>query len=153
LIEVTMALGLAALCLTTLMGLIPVGLRSSQSASEQCSASSAAAILISDLKIAQIASTGGKVDGLTIPVYSGTPLTTGTQTIYYSDQIGTTGSQSGSHFSGQALGARYQFSVVIQTPNSPVAAENVDIRVSWPAVANPATADGVMETVCQLNIN
>ena len=157
LIEVTLALGLSAFCLTTLIGLIPVGLRSNQSSQEKCSAADVAAILLSDLQSApkgKLLMTGSnqQVDGLTIPE-ADTVVTTGTQQIYYSEAVDS----HNSHFSTSSAGTRYLVSVSIQPPKMTNLAQrgatNVHVRVTWPALADAKSAQGALEMFSALDRN
>lgn len=153
LVEVTVALGIAAFCLTSLLGLIPAGLRTNQSSNEKCSASDVAALLISDLKSTPKGQgTTGQdpvVDGLKIPQAGET--TAAEQQIYYSE---TPSGQTNNHFSSTLTGSRYLVSVSMQPPTAgQLGATNVHIRVTWPAMANPNTPDGALEMVTALNRN
>lgn len=162
LIEVTLALGLAAFCLTTLLGLIPLGLISNHRSNAKCSAADVACLLISDLKNASSAvSTTGTGQAVTVDGYFKIPATgaglTGT-TAYYTDQNASAQSSgTANHFaiaSGTPpKGAQYLVSVSMQPPTTGHAATNVDIRISWPAQASPANAEGMLEVFTALDRN
>jgi Tfp pilus assembly protein PilV len=55
LVEVTLALGVAAFCMVTLLGLLPVGLNSNQAAIEQTVAAGIAGSIASDLRATPLA--------------------------------------------------------------------------------------------------
>src|SRR5215469_18721387 len=56
LVEVTLALGVAAFCLVALFGLMPVGIQTNRSATSQTAATNIAAAVIADLRGTPIAS-------------------------------------------------------------------------------------------------
>lgn len=149
LVEVTVALGLAAFCLTTLMGLIPAGLRSNQCADERYVASEVATQLISDLANTPIG-TIQQVDNLTIPT-AGSAANATSQEIFYSPMADA----QGNHFANaRTQDSRYLVSVSIQAPDAnQMAATNVHIRITWPAAANPNLPAGSLEVFTALNRN
>ncbi|XHR29804.1 MAG: prepilin-type N-terminal cleavage/methylation domain-containing protein [Chthoniobacteraceae bacterium] len=146
LIEVTIALGLTAFCMTTLMGLIPAGIRSNHTAHEKYTASEVANLLISDLVSAPIGSKQ-TVDGLSIPDAGSSG--TSSQQIYYSE----TADSHGNHFaSSRTENSRYLISVTMLPPNAnQLYATNVFIRITWPAAAT--SPEGALEVYTVLNRN
>ena len=62
LVEVTLALGIAAICLVALFGLMPVGVQTSRSATSQTAATNIVAAVIADLR----ATLDGKFDVISI---------------------------------------------------------------------------------------
>jgi uncharacterized protein (TIGR02598 family) len=154
LVEVTFALGLSAFCLTVLLGLIPAGLRSARSSNAKCNASDIATCLISDLqntmKRTDPTDPNKTVDDLIVHEAGDTAST---QVVYYSEQVGSTGS---GHFSTSLnANARYRLSVTMQPPASSTqrGATNVHIQLTWPAVAKMDLAEGTLELFTALDRN
>jgi len=148
LIEVTIALGITAFCLTTLMGLIPAGIRSNRSAHEKHTAAEVAGLLISDL----LSAPNGvqqSVDGLKIPD-AGNSNNTTVQQVYYSEMADA----NGNHFSSSRTGdSRYLLSITMSPPDAnQMYATNVYIRISWPAAAS-GIPEGALEVYTVLNRN
>jgi len=138
LIEVTIALSIAAFSLVSILGLIPVGLNSSASAKRQTEAVSILSSITADLR--------------STPLHSGTSsrygIPIGTDTTLYFSGMGVC--------SGQ-LDVNSQYCVVLTTPYKPSSSERratwARVRVSWPAGANVNIPQGVVETSISLDRN
>jgi uncharacterized protein (TIGR02598 family) len=119
LVEVTLALGVAAFCLIAVFGLLPAGVQTNRNATSQTAATDIMAAVVADLR--------------------STPKTTNTST-----QFGITfGSNRTLYFdsSGQAstsLGtnSRYRFNV---TWGGSTGLRYADVKVTWPAAVDPTT--------------
>lgn len=129
LVEITLALGIAAFALIGIFGLLPVGLQSNRSVVDQTAAASIASAIATDMQL-------GKLSG-TSPLYkiSLTPTATGTiPSINLSDVA------SGSNTLGYQTGAtpRYAVDIVLKdlagSPNTKVGT----ITVSWPVLTSTA---------------
>ena len=79
LIEVTLALGVAAFCFITVLGLIPVALQTNRNATSQTAATNIMAIVIADLRATPTANTTSTQFGITF----------GTNTTLYFDGSGS----------------------------------------------------------------
>lgn len=131
LVEVTMAMGVAAFCLISLFGLLPVGLNSNQVAVEQTVAAGFANAIVADLRASGTNAMS--------PTYS-IPLTSGAPTFYLDESGGATAIGSGPNHGG-AFPSRYRASVFITPPAAGQrAATTIRILMTWPASADPAPA-------------
>ncbi len=131
LVEVTLALGIAAFCLIALLGLLPASVNSSNNATEETAAMNGVAGLVADLKTTPPTATGS-------PLY-GIPLTSGT--LYFNDawQKVTT-----------VAGARYRVTT-IATPAGSVTPARATLHVSWPAAVTPQNATGSVTVFAAYN--
>ena len=118
LVEVTLALGVAAFCLIAVLGLMPAGVQTNRNATSQTAATNIIASVIADMRATTSA---------TSPQYG---ITFGTAKTLYFDGTGqfTT-----------SLGANSRYRVSIMFPLSPSGLSYADINTTWPAVADPAT--------------
>jgi uncharacterized protein (TIGR02598 family) len=118
LIELTLALGIAALCLLAVMGLIPIAVQTNRSATSQTAANGIIASVIADMR-----ATTSSIS----PQYN---ITFGTAKTLYFDSAGqfTT-----------SLGANSRYRARVTFPTSPTGLSYADIRVTWPAPVDPTT--------------
>ena len=158
LVEVTLALGIAAFCLITVFALVPVAVLTNRNATSQTRATNVMAAVVADLRSSKTRSTSARF-GITIP--SNHTLGAGlncdrcsscwnaqTQTIYFDG-------------SGQVVAstaALYRVTLtVVQNPTatSTTGALFYDVRATWPAQADPcATApSGSVETLAAFDRN
>ena len=158
LVEVTLALGIVAFCLITVMGLIPVGVQVNRNATSQTRATNVMAAVVADLRSSKTRSTSARF-GITIP--SNHTLGAGsncdrcsscwnaqTQTIYFDG-------------SGQVVAstaALYRVTLtLVQNPTatSTAGALFYDVRATWPAQADPCatTPSGSVETLAAFDRN
>lgn len=134
LVEVTLALGVAAFCLIALFGLLPLGIQTNQSSTSQTAAASALSSVFADLRATPKTS-------LTSPQYD---ITFGTAKFLYFDGEGRAVTPTDPN-------ATPRYRVTITFPTSPVGAfapTFVSLRVIWPALVDPATTTpaGFVET-------
>jgi uncharacterized protein (TIGR02598 family) len=118
LIELTLALGIAALCLLAVMGLIPIAVQTNRSATSQTAANGIMTSVIADMRATTSA---------TSPQYG---ITFGTAKTLYFDSVGqfTT-----------SLGVNSRYRARVTFPTSPTGLSYADIRVTWPAPVDPTT--------------
>jgi uncharacterized protein (TIGR02598 family) len=119
LVEVTLALGIAAFCLIAAFGLIPVGVQTNRNATSQTAATNIIASVIADMR----ATTSS-----TSPQYG---ITFGAAKTLYFDGAG--------QFT-ISLGAKSRYRAKITFPSSPPGLSYADVKVTWPAPVDPATA-------------
>jgi uncharacterized protein (TIGR02598 family) len=125
LVEVTLALGIAAFCLIAVFGLMPVGVQTNRNATSQTSATS----ILSDV----------------IAYMRATPKTTSISTQY--GIAFSTNSTTTLYFDGQgqfatSLGANSRYRLTVTIPNNPAgpnSATFADLKVTWPAAVDPTT--------------
>jgi hypothetical protein len=147
LIEVTIALGLAAFCLVTVFALLPLGLASDQTSLDQTVASNLSSGIVADLRSTQpLGANASPRYGIVIPVppasISGTAVTSGT-TLYLS--ASGNASTNGQLVLGGTNASRYRvtlgfcFSSAGSFPTSMPSRKSTAVRVliTWPAVADP----------------
>jgi uncharacterized protein (TIGR02598 family) len=123
LVEVTFALGVAAFCLIAVFGMIPVGVQTNRNATSQTAATNIMAAVVADLR-------GTRKGNTTSPQFG---ITFGTNTTLYFDSSG--------QFTA-LLGANSQYRLNVtwnRTGGCSTALPCADVRVSWPAAADPAT--------------
>ena len=131
LVEVTVALGLAAFGLLAIFALLPTGVNSSSDSVNSTLAAGLASAIVNDM---QAATLGG-----TSPIYGLRPDTTAPNTTLYLKADGTKQSSAGA--------ADFSGSVAISTNAQKIS--DITIRISWPAAAaNPVNS---FETVTALD--
>lgn len=143
LIEVTIALGVAAFALIAILGLLQTGLTSQKATTEQTAATSIATMIYSDLTAAAGTNTTPqlKID------LSSTPPSP--QTIYFSEG----GKPTGAIGSAAVAASRYRASVDIKpVATNSKAPTGVRILVTWPAAADPAPAQWPAKQAGSLDI-
>ncbi len=149
LVEITLTLGIAAFCLITVFGLLPVGITSHKTAREQTVANGILSAVISDLRNTPRTIPRGQAAGtpqfaIQIPA-NPVAAAPGDTTLYFSE--------SGERL-GSAEAARYRITVSFCANGSAAkTATFVRLRASWPASLETASASGVMETFCALDRN
>lgn len=118
LVELTLAIGIAAFCLIAVFGLMPVGVQTNRNATSQTAATNIIASVIADMRATQ-----------------------GTTSAQYGIQFGIAKTL---YFDGAgqfttSLGANSRYRVNITFPSSPSGLSYADLRVTWPAPVDPAT--------------
>lgn len=141
LVEVTLALGIVSFALVSVLGLLPVGLRSIKNANEQAGAANVLNAIAASLRAAT-ASPGNPADYAS--GFSGKPITysvgsTATNEISWEDL-----NLDGSAATAQSP-KRLSAILNITAPASLTAPGNAVISVAWSAQANPVW-DGTMQT-------
>jgi uncharacterized protein (TIGR02598 family) len=154
LVEVTLALGVATFCMVAILGLLPVGLKSNQSAIEQTMAASIARSIATDLRLTPILSGSSPQFGFTFSGSSGA-----VQSLYFSEDGSPTGKVGDAPLTSGTT-SRYRTSIWIVPPASATkAATSVRLMVTWPALAdsnpasNPSNFSGSFEILTALDRN
>ena len=140
LIEVTLALGIAAFCLIAVFGLVPVGVQTNRNASSQTAASNIMAAVVADLR----ALPTNRTTSAQFAIVFGTA-----KTLYF-DGTGQFAPSPGTN-------SRYRMDVTWNTANgagscSP-AVPCADVKVWWPAAATAANANGSTEIFAAFDRN
>lgn len=144
LVEVTMALGIAAFSLVSILGLIPVGLNSSAGARRQTEAVSILSSITADLRSMPSSSSASAKSSR-----YGIPIGTGTTTLYFSGAAQCTSD----------LETSSQYRVVVTTPYVPSASSGgrratwARMWAAWPATANANIPQRMVETCISLDRN
>ncbi len=144
LVEVALALGLAAFCLVTIFALLPVGQITTEAALNQTGANGIISVIAADLR--------GTPKGdlqespqfqLRIPASGGTPAPV---TLYFDGEGNFTNSlDDRSHYR-----ATVEF---VSPPNNPPTATIALVRVSWPAPATVANSSGKVASLIAIDRN
>jgi uncharacterized protein (TIGR02598 family) len=148
LVEVTLALGMAAISLIAIFALLPVGLQTSYSAAEQAASNDILAAVIADLRATAPTSPRGNSAisaqfGIDVPGNSGGSGST--VTLYFDSQGRVLPSPDGS---------RYRLTVMFPPGGGgSKAATFAELKMTWPAIAEPANALGSAETIIALDRN
>ena len=146
LVEVVLGLGIAAFCLVLVFGLLPVGLDSNQTATEQTNAVGIAGMITADLRQA----TRPPQATLKSPRYQLTVPTPGVPATPATLFLRAGGDNTGS--AAPTSDSRYKATITLTAPASGERGATIGhIVVSWPAAAtNPA---GTIETFVALDRN
>jgi hypothetical protein len=144
LVEVTLALGVAAFCLLAVLGLMPVGLKSQHTGVEQTKANAVISEITADLSAAARLPPGQvskqfKIHGR----WNSMP-----DAVYFTNDGIQTGITNGSVPADAVLRATISYIA------PPVATTSLaDIKVTWPAQVDPATGvpAGSVETFVAIN--
>ena len=136
LVEVVLALGVAAFCLIAVVGLMPVGVQTNRNAAFQTAATNIMAAIVADLRTTPAAAT-------TSPQFA---ITFGTDKTLYFDASG----QASASLSPES---RYQLNV--RWNSAPTGLQYADLKVTWPASVDPATAtpSGVVKAFAAFDRN
>ena len=138
LIELTLALGVAAFCLIAIFGLVPVAALTNRNATSQSAATNIMAAVVSDLRVAPKANSWSYQ--FAIPF--------GTNGTRYFDSQGqcscdTAGMQKPNPLAGDcslswspALQPRYRLTITWSGSSS---LRSADLKATWPAAADPTT--------------
>jgi uncharacterized protein (TIGR02598 family) len=136
LVELTLALGVAAVCLISVFGLLPVGLKANHNALSQSASASVLAAVVADMRATPRAATISRQYGVSF----------GTATTLYFDNQGGFAT---------SLGPNSRYRLSIEFPPNPTAgaATFAYLKVTWPAGASPATAIGASEVFVAFDRN
>lgn len=150
LVEVTLAIGIAAFCLVSIFGLLPAGLNGNQASVRETAASRLTAAIASDLRATS--ESGGAANS---PLYEiGVPASgQSNTTVVFLKEDG-----SKAELGGQGMPPMFRAAVVVDSPSSPSrAAATARILITWPAQLSPSTSGlpskftGSLETVVTLD--
>jgi uncharacterized protein (TIGR02598 family) len=127
LVEVTLALGVAAFCLIAVFGLMPVGVQTNRNATSQTAATNIIATVIADLRATPSTNSTSSQFGITF----------GTNATLYFDSTGQFTTSLGAN-------SRYQLNVT-WNGSPPSGLQYADLKFTWPAAATQANASGAVE--------
>jgi Tfp pilus assembly protein PilV len=158
LVEVTLAMGVAAFSLIAVFGLLPIGITSNQTSIQQTASASLATAILSDLRATQVsvpAASPSKQFQIPIPASGGS---TQSCVIF----LGQDGSPSGTVNTNAVASQNpvYRATISFSPPAAGQrAATQVRIFISWPALAdknaasNPVNYSGSYEILSSLDRN
>ena len=149
LVEVTLALGVAAFCLIAVFGLIPVGVQTSRNATSQTAATNIIALVVADLRATPKTAPKSQLFCVTF----GSP-----RTVFFDSQGQCSSDLAGlipcSCIAGNVtLQARYRVNVTF--PPSTGSLTYANVKVTWPAAVDPTTTTpaGSVEMFAALDRN
>ncbi len=145
LVEVTIALGVAAICLIGIFGLLPIGLQTDHNATEQSRALGILSVVIADLRATPGSGSGTSPQlGISIPVLSAASVSAAP--LYFNGE-----GQSSTSLISQS---RYRVSITFPANSTGGrVATWVSLKIIWPAGASPTNATGALETFTALDRN
>ena len=138
LVEVTIALGIAAFCLIAMLGLLPSGMRNAATASEQTATIGILGDVLSDLKATPLSTNASLAYTNSFP--SKTTGGTNVTTIYFSTE-------------GKSVSRALARYAVVTTLSCDAGSPTVKARIKiyWPAAAAETNASGSIESVTVLD--
>lgn len=148
LVEVTLALGVASVCLIAIFGLLPVGLRTNQDAAQQIAAGDILGAVIADLRATPATTPRGEAAAsrqfaINIPANPVSEATT--STLFFSGE---------GHFSASANSeSRYRLTITFLPNAGSRAATFAHLKMTWPAAASPVNATSSAEMFLGLDRN
>ena len=162
LVEVTLALGVAALSLLAIFALLPVGLKTNQVAIEQRASTDVLSAVIADLRATPVTNprggaTSSPLFAIAIPANPVSSATTVTLFFNSEGQCSTdldgSTKPDGSNWA-PPLQARYRATITFAS-NAPGArtATFVNLKATWPAAARLGNAGGMAEMFLALDRN
>ena len=144
LVEVTLALGVAAISFVAIFGLLPIGLQTDRDANEQIAAINISSAVIADLRATPGTGAANSPQfGISIP---GPGLNSNPPPLYFSTE--------GTFSNALAADSRYRVTITFTSNSAGLrAATWSDIRVAWPAAANPLSPSGAADMFVALDRN
>jgi uncharacterized protein (TIGR02598 family) len=136
LIEVTLAVGVAAFCLIVVFGLMPVGVQTNRNAASQTTATNIIAAVIADLRATPTTSATSSQFGITFG--------TNPPPIYFDG--------AGQFTTAVGPNSRYQLNITWNA-SAPTGLKYADFNLTWPAAATPANASGGVEMFAAFDRN
>lgn len=139
LVEVTLALGVAAVSLLVIFGLLPLGLQTNQRSIEETASADILSAVAADLRATPVTNPRGRGTtstqfGISIPAAGGT----GTTTLFFNSARQPNSSQQSD--------SRYRITITfLSSSGGPKTATFADLKVTWPAAAAIANAQGSAE--------
>jgi type II secretory pathway pseudopilin PulG len=159
LVELTLAIGVAAFCLLAVFGLLPVAQSSHQTASEQTVANGLTSEIISDLRATHKTAPPTPQVSPRFGLAVGAPgAPSSAETLFFRDGADVIGPPDTPAVGADPL-PRYRATVVLTPPASGRRATTGRILVTWPAMADPVPGsaptkyNGSLETFVALDRN
>lgn len=136
LVEITLALGIAAFCLIAVFGLMPVGMQTNRNATSQTIATNIIAAVIADLRATPKENNTSSQFGI--------PFGTSAPPLYFDD--------TGQFAISLRGNSRYQLNIT-WNPSAFVGLFYADLKITWPAAASPSNAGGSVEMFAAIDRN
>lgn len=147
LVEVTLALGVAAFCLITVVGLMPVGVQTNRNAISQTAATSIISSVLADIRTTARGTASATPSALYVINIPARDASNTTPQIRYFDSTG--------QFAALGANSRYQLNVTFPAnPDSGTSKTTYGyLKVTWPAAATPANASGSVQMFAAFDRN
>jgi type II secretory pathway pseudopilin PulG len=152
LIELTVAIGIAAFCLVTVFALLPVAVQANRNATSQTAANNITASVIAGMRGTPRGVSPSAQFAINLPANAASPADpppcSGTQTLYFNGQ--------GQATSVIGADSRYRLIVTfVRNPTGATAPTYARLKVSWPAAVDPCTItpSGSIETFAGFDRN
>jgi uncharacterized protein (TIGR02598 family) len=148
LVEVTLALGVAGVCLMTIFALLPIGLHTNQKADQQVASADIMGAVIADLRATPVTTPRGSATAspqfaIRIPANPVAAITT--STFFLNSEGQFTPSLTSSSL--------YRFTITFVPNGGSRSATLADLRMTWPAAASAANSAGSSEMFLALDRN
>ncbi|MEI8312094.1 MAG: hypothetical protein WCH98_15190 [Verrucomicrobiota bacterium] len=145
LVEVTLALGIAAFCLLVVVALLPAGILSIRDSAEATASLSFSQAVLADLRATGASTNATNSARFQVSIPPAGTAAPATNTLFFSAG-GVTNS---------AAAARYRMTVTLTPPTNSASRQGtlVHIRTTWPAAAAVTNAPGAIETFGVLDRN
>lgn len=148
LVEVTLALGVVAICLVTIFGLLPVGMQTTQNATQQIISADLIGAVASDLRATPITIPRGSATttsqfAISIPA---NPVGSATTSVLFFNAAGVASTVSTSD-------SRFRLTITFQPNVGSRSATLVHLKMTWPADASLANVAGIAEMLVALDRN
>ena len=144
LVEVTLAIGVAAFSLLAIFGLLATGVQTNHTAIEQTASSDILTAVAADLRATPKTSVTSLQFGISIPP---NPVAAATSTTLYFNSAGQSSTSLNSD-------ARYRLVLTFLPNGTGRVATLTSLRITWPAVADPANVNtGAAEGFVALDRN
>jgi len=152
LVEVTLAIGIAAFCLIAVMGVIPVGVQTNRNATSQTAATNIMTAVVTDLRATSKTKFGSPRFGITIPSDHTSGAASNCQRCAqcWNNQTQTKYFDGSGKVVASAATALYRVTLtLVQNPSATTATGALffDMRATWPAQVDPCatTPSGSVE--------
>ena len=147
LVEVTLALGVAAISLLVIFSLLPIGLQTNQRSIEQTASADILSAVVADLRATPVTNPRGNAAistqfGISIPAAG----SMGTTTLFFN--------AAGQSATSQQSDSRYRVTVTfVSNGGGAKTATLADLKVTWPAGAAVGNAEGSAEMFAAFDRN
>jgi len=148
LIEVTLALGVASVCLIAIFALLPVGLRTNQDAAQQVAAGDILGAVMADLRATPANTPRGEAatsHQFAINIPANPVSEASTSTLFFSGE--------GQFLTSVNAESRYRLTITFLPNSGSRAATLAHLKMTWPATALPLNATSSAETFLGLDRN
>jgi uncharacterized protein (TIGR02598 family) len=148
LVEVTLALGVAGVCLVAIFALLPIGLQTTQNATQQVGSAEIIGSVIADLRATPRTTPPGSATtspSFAIPIPANPVAAATTTTLLFNSE--------GQFSTSANADSRYRLTVAVLPNSGRRTATLVELQMTWPAAASPANASGVTEMFLALDRN